>query len=447
MRRIRIIQVGDIHYPDWQPVSSEIDAKDKQFAPSISEALRSSAFRAVLRKLRYLSSSDSINGVVFVGDFTTKGKSEFIEGAFRHFSLLCRGSGESSQTTPLLFVPGNHDVNRIDAFELGKVEKFRKISQMANRLGWCPVPLDRPVSVVVGPKEMGAELLLVNTSIGSWELQNLPEFLRDKLKTDDLSKPIDLGNPKSVDDGPAAPNVSAKADTPKDLIDQYYAQLDTPYVSAPMLDSMMEYMQDADRSYGVIVGHHNLLPQKMPRIAPYAEMLNAGFVRSQLLSTDKPVLYLHGHIHQDPIEVVSDPRKPRSQLISISAPEISAGFNEIVLFVSEENDLIGVRVIPHRTRQADGTIVEAENCFIPGSSIARSSLDDDTWGLLERLKTYRAERGTDLLWWNQVSDLVRSTPVAEKLEDALIMLHASGRIEVQDLAKSNRDWRIQVKGK
>src|SRR5690606_30394147 len=104
--------------------------------------------------------------------------------------------------------------------DLGKVEKFRKISQIASRLGWCQVPLDRPVSVVVGHQEMGAEILLVNTSIGSWELQNLPEFLRDKLRTNDLSMPVDLGNSKSVEDGPAAPIVSAEPYTPKDLIDQ-----------------------------------------------------------------------------------------------------------------------------------------------------------------------------------------------------------------------------------
>lgn len=447
MRRIRILQVGDIHYPDWQFVASDMDAKDQKFSPSISENLRSSAFRAVLRKLRHLALSDSLHGVVFIGDFTSRGRSEFLEGAFRHFSLLCRGSGAASQTIPLLFVPGNHDVNREDALELGTIEKFRRISQLAERFGWQPVPLDRPIPVSVGKRGCGAEILLVNTSIGSWELQNLPEFLRDKLKTEGWSTPIDLGSLSPIDDGPAIPAAIAPPEKPKDLIDQYYSQLDTPYVSATMLTSLMEHLLQPGKAFGVVVGHHNLLPQKTPRISPYAEMLNAGFVRAQLLSAGKPILYLHGHIHQDPIEVVSDPRKPGSQVISISAPEIGGGFNELVLFITEQDDLIGVRVIPYRTRPGDGTLVEEEHCFIPTSSNSRTSLDENTFALLGRLKQHRVDRGRDLLFWNEVADLVRSNPVADTLEDALIMLHASQEIDIHGLSRPNKDWRIQVRGK
>ncbi|TIP27751.1 MAG: hypothetical protein E5X67_14125 [Mesorhizobium sp.] len=287
----------------------------------------------------------------------------------------------------------------------------------------------------------------MNTSIGSWELQNLPEFLRDKLKTEDWSTPIDLGSPASMDDGPATPAAVLPPEKPQDLLDQYYSQLDTPYVSALMLTGLMEHLLQPGRAFGVIVGHHNLLPQKTPRISPYAEMLNAGFVRAQLLSVGKPVLYLHGHIHQDPIEVISDPRNPGSQVISISAPEIGGGFNELVFFITDQDDLIGVRVVPYRTRPEDGTLVEEEHCFIPTSSNSRTSLDENTFGLLVRLRQYRVERGRDLLFWNEVADLVRSNPVADTLEDALIMLHASQEIGIHGLNRPNKDWRIQVKGK
>ncbi|KFC74525.1 Metallophosphoesterase [Bosea sp. LC85] len=447
MRRIRILQVGDIHYPDWHFVASDVDAKDQKFSPAISENLRSSAFRAVLRKLRHLALSDSMHGVVFVGDFSSRGKSEFLEGAFRHFSLLCRGGGAASRTIPLLFVPGNHDVNRKDALELGKIEKFRMISQLAERFGWQPVPLDRPIAVSVGKTECPTEILLVNTSIGSWELQNLPGFLRDKLKTDDWSTPIDLGSPVPVDDGPAIPTAIVPPEKPKDLIDQYYSQLDTPYVSAPMLNSLMEHLLEAKQAFGVIVGHHNLLPQKTPRISPYAEMLNAGFVRTQLLSACKPILYLHGHIHQDPIEVVSDPRKLGSQVVSIAAPEIAGGFNELILFITDHDDLVGVRVIPYRSRPADGTLVEEEHCFIPASLNSRTALDSNAFALLSKLKQYRVDRDRDLLFWNELSDLFQPKLADNILEDTLVMLHSSQYIEIHGLSRSNKDWKIQVKGK
>ncbi len=36
------------------------------------------------------------------------------------------------------------------------------------------------------------------------------------------------------------------------------------------------------------------------RIAPYTEVVNGGNVRRRLTNCGKPVVYLHGHIHDDP---------------------------------------------------------------------------------------------------------------------------------------------------
>ncbi|UIJ91434.1 metallophosphoesterase (plasmid) [Sinorhizobium meliloti] len=446
MRRVRILQIGDVHYPDWQASASDIDAKDNKFSPTITGKLRGSSLRAVLSKLRRLALTQSLDAIAFMGDFTSRGETSYISAAFQHFSLLCRARGRTSQALPLIFVPGNHDVNRKDALELGSTEKFSAIAALAERFGWESIPVDQPVHFSLPPRSNCANVMLVNTAMGSWELQNLPEFLRTRLKKlDSSSEPVDLGVTDTSVHSPATPpEEPAAAAVIKDLEDQYYGQLDTPYLSGSMLSGLMSLVHQRETRFGIVIGHHNLLPQKTPRITPYAEMLNSGFVRSQLLLSDKPIVYLHGHIHSDPVEIVSDPRSPNGKLICISAPEIHAGFNELVFFITDHGELVGVRLIPYRTNVADGTISEGSHCFISTIASGKAALNGATFDLLRRLRDYTKERGRSLLFWDEVVDATSAGSQTQDLEDSLLMLQAARIIEIDGLTKANSEWRIKI---
>nr|WP_319390986.1 metallophosphoesterase [uncultured Cohaesibacter sp.] len=447
MRRVHILQIGDIHYPDWQSQASEVDSKDRKFSPNITEDIRTDSFRAVLKKIRKIAQSGSLDALVFVGDLTTRGQSEYLEGVFRHFSLLCSDGRVGETSFPIMLVPGNHDVNRNDALTYGSIEKFRGISKLAQKYHWNPIPLNQPVSIDVPSDDAVANFKLINTAIGSWALQNLPGFLRDKLQNADHEvEAVELGSFTEDEFAPASPTTSSKHDSVSNLVDQYYSQLDTPYVSGPMLNGLIEELSSTE-THGIVVGHHNILPQKIPRISPYSEMLNAGFVRRQLLSLNKPVVYLHGHIHQDPIEIVSDPRFKNSKLVLVSAPEIQSGFNEILLFFTDHGDLMGIRVISHRTNHKDGLITEEDQCFISTLPNGRPTLGNEIFKLLQNLRKFKIDRSADLLFWNEIQDLVADDWSAEVLEDALLTLHVSQDIEIDDLSKSHRLWRIQIKGK
>ncbi|RUX07816.1 MULTISPECIES: metallophosphoesterase [unclassified Mesorhizobium] len=443
MRRVRILQVGDIHYPDWHPSSSNIDAKDSKFAPKITQKLRASSLRAVLTKLRRLTTSKPLDTIAFMGDFTSRGDKTFIASAFQHFTLLCRAQGRSSKALPLIFVPGNHDVNRDDARELGPTEKFSEMASLAARLGWQTVPVDQPVHFRLPTGSAGANFILVNTAIGSWELQNLPAFLRDRLEAlSPSTEPVDLGSPDISGHSPATP----PSDPDKEASDdEYYGQMDTPYISREMLAGLQELLQQPDMRYGIMIGHHNLLPQKTPRITPYAEMLNSGFVRTQLLQGNKPIVYLHGHIHADPVEIVNDPRFPDGKLICISAPEIQSGFNELVFFTTDQGELVGIRLIPYRTNVADGTVMEGEHCFISTMSNGKAFLNNDTFDLLRRLRDHATRRGNGLLFWDEITEIAASAELGLDLEDSLLMLQAARFIEIDGLTKANSAWRIKVR--
>jgi hypothetical protein len=108
----------------------------------------------------------------------------------------------------------------------------------------------------------------------------------------------------------------------------------------------------------VLLAHHNLLPQATPRFAAYTELVNGGLVRSQLSDCSRPILYLHGHIHEDPIEVVERHCSGTGKLVLISAPLFVDGFNVVNVEFSDANRLLGVEV--QRFRMRMGGHVDAE---------------------------------------------------------------------------------------
>jgi hypothetical protein len=111
-----------------------------------------------------------------------------------------------------------------------------------------------------------------------------------------------------------------------------------------------------DKNLPIILTHHNLLTMKKNRIAVYTELLNGGRMRECLLRLGKPVLYLHGHTHDNPIEIIQSPRYKDSKIICVSAPLLfpnniykdnKFGYNRIKIMFSQRNIPIGCEIIQH----------------------------------------------------------------------------------------------------
>ncbi len=413
-------------------------------APHLVDELQFSGLRAVLTRINRMCQREHPTAVVFMGDFTDKGSIEWHEQALRHLTLLCRPRCRSERRMPLLFVPGNHDVNRDEARELGPIQKFERLRELAEKYKWQSPPLNEPIVVKISNLDgTSIDTLLINTAIGSWEIQNLPSFLQSALSDESLEDlPIDLGSQDESDASRAIPQQSGSRE-PTNRFDQYYGQLDTPYISKQMLSRLLQCVGSIDSEGAcIVVGHHNILPQKTPRIAAYSELLNGGYFRRQLLEAGKTIVYLHGHIHQDPIEIISDPKIPRSKIISISAPMIQDGFNEISLFVDKRNRLLAMRVVMYRVK--DGQMLEYENqeqVFIPIAPPGRALIDSDATKVLEALRAARRSS----YYWSEVAELLEEVPFdSNQLEEALIALQAAQLIEIDGLGKSTRDWRIKL---
>ena len=90
------------------------------------------------------------------------------------------------------------------------------------------------------------------------------------------------------------------------VVKAYYdRQFDTPAFSSVSVEEFLDLTTSLSSDKLIVVAaHHNLLPQRLTRIAPYTELVNSGAVRASLMEAKRPIRHLHGHIHTAPIEIL-----------------------------------------------------------------------------------------------------------------------------------------------
>lgn len=116
MKKIRILQIGDIHFPSVKETTASASfGSDPDEISNVSENLELPA--VVLNKISaaMLSVCDpEPDLIVFVGDYTTgadkKGLKDAIDFCFK--GIITKFFKNSDILERVLFVPGNHDVKR-----------------------------------------------------------------------------------------------------------------------------------------------------------------------------------------------------------------------------------------------------------------------------------------------------------------------------------------------
>jgi 3',5'-cyclic AMP phosphodiesterase CpdA len=316
------------------------DHKDRGISAAAANVVSSSRMADVVRRISLVRQKEpELTAILLCGDLTTKGCLDGYKSClnFLRQSLLLSDQ-EYWQSRRLVSVPGNHDLNR-SAITPGQPpeEKFVPIAQAwlsligsdAHLNIGPPVAIDVPASAtsVVDPS---IRIMALNTCFLCGEHRAFPEKLRLKLEEALalLKEEISTGDYNAL----------------------MSEQIDCPAVERTHIEAVCNLIQEsADESVAVVLGHHPLFAQPSPRIDGYAELLNAGFVREALLSTRRNVLYLHGHIHQEPILVVNSPVRGGNRIIHVSAPALSDGFNLIRIFFSEKTSQpLGLELVPYR---------------------------------------------------------------------------------------------------
>jgi hypothetical protein len=267
-----------------------------------------------------------------MGDLTSFGKLDGYQACTKYIAgALQLGRFGNFRNLPVGTLPGNHDISRALAKSPVMTAKFAPLLAALDTAGLPALPVTDPIWLPMNAAEVTTSIALLNSCWGCGSKEFIPEDFREPLE-EAIDAAIQQGEHE------------------KALRSYYERQLDTPAFSAHSIQSLMTDLEAKGESLLVVAAHHNLLPQRLPRLAPYTDIVNSGALRSLLLELDRPAIYLHGHIHQDPIEILQIPEG--FPLVVISAPEASAGFNVVEIVFTRSKIPLSCRVQKWRFDQA-----------------------------------------------------------------------------------------------
>ena len=295
---VRLIQIGDIHYPPKDMDKPDVDDKDKTLPVELVSKVGGNKITKVISRI-HKAAAERASVLIFMGDLSNKGKLADYEACANYIKRTIISPIEvAGNLVSSHLVPGNHDVDR----DLPGGQKFKKLEEICRAVGLPPLPTDSLIkqSIPSSSPEL-ARLYLCNSCVGCGETRRLPDAISKKL---------------------------AAASIPGIDILELTESLDAPTIEQDVLDCVVDDIKSLSKfCIPVVVAHHNILPQVQPRLMVYGEMLNAGRVRDGLISSKRAIIYLHGHLHHDPIEIIRDPMRDQSMILTVSAPELYKGFN------------------------------------------------------------------------------------------------------------------------
>lgn len=327
MRDFTILHVGDLHFDDLRAAKADIDAKDRGISQAVQDAIAAHPLQAVMKPM--VEQLELADAVMIVGDLSSYGNPDVYVAAVAYLNVAFALPAREVQM--LHAVVGNHDVDR-DLIDVGKRELpeiLAKFKPLATAWKQHAVPILEPAAVrrteiLNGP--VGLELFSLNSCIGCGEYR---ERVLDVKLEEELRERANAGD--------------------KAARDTLFEQLDSPmFLDDHLTEVTARVREMTSHHVPVVLAHHNVLPQFQPRLQIYTEMVNSGAARARLAACDRSVIYLHGHIHDDPIESIEQHHPHRGRLIAISAPEVQRGFNVIKVSFGQRELPLGISVVPWR---------------------------------------------------------------------------------------------------
>jgi hypothetical protein len=418
--QVRILQIGDVHLPSAMKSGRNIDQKDAAFSVELRNLISSLPIKVVFRQIYKILEEGGVGSIVFMGDLTDAGDLEGYDKTCQFIAhSLQLGEGRRHASIPVGIVPGNHDINRPMALEPGITTKFEPLNAALRRASLPPLPVEQSLILPIVNGSAKLSINLMNSCWGCGAREYIPEDFRE-------------GIGKAIEE--ALAKGGAKA-----LKTYYDRQFDTPAFSEPSITQLVQSGRTADASTLLIVAaHHNLLPQRQPRIAQYTELVNSGAIRGSLGELDRPVVYLHGHIHVDPVETITAPKA--SPLICISAPAAEDGFNVLDFVFTRSGMPLSCQITPWRF-DASGILHPAEKVAVSLLGKRRRSHD----ATLNKIYSYMLEKRE--LYWTELINVappIFTTDVEEQTREAIELLIADESILVENYDSSPSAWIIRA---
>ena len=409
----KIIQVGDVHYTDKENTTSPVDSNDAGFPGSLAAEIGTAPLQAVFRAIAQTLESEKPDLVAFMGDYTNRGDIIGLKDCVEYLRRLLPTDWSETSGPACQLLIGNHDVDRRKDPETDS--RFDDINDAIRAVGFPTASVLAPEQVALtGAAGASLQAYGVNSSRGCGQIRRLGPLLA-QLAGPTIARLLIEGNDEQLD--------------------EIYEGIDTPAIADETLHALRTSIARLpETALPVICAHHNLLPQTTPRLAPYSELVNAGAVREALLMLGRPVIFLHGHLHTDPVEVIRSPTRPGGAIVSISAPLLRDGFNEIAIAFNDEGVPLGCQVTRQRRSGSHVVPMAAVAAPIWEASEGFAMLSANGRKLLRKLepdvRTTRRDLLPALAW------------PPETLDGAIEELRWLGLVHVQNPDRPNIHWRL-----
>jgi hypothetical protein len=337
LKECTLLHIGDIHFKDIDKEERPVDLKDQQFPQKLGRILSPGICDTILKCL-FKEIEKSPQAILISGDLTSHGCMKFYKECLSFFkSRIPPRFFEKSPYQRLFIVPGNHDVDKAKFSEYSLDPKFQPMIKALKDQGFPEIPFPRIKTEELSVDSFGKVLIVaINSCMGCGEKRYLPEGIKNKLF--ELLEESEKEYEK----------------VEEEVRSVWYENIDTPIFMTEDIDAAVDLIQSAEETcMPVILAHHNLLPQRRPRVAMYTELINSGYMREKLLKSNRPIIYLHGHIHDNPIEIIHSSKYEKARLICISAPLLvpnkiykkeKVGFNIIRILYGHHNIPIGCEI-------------------------------------------------------------------------------------------------------
>jgi hypothetical protein len=419
--RTRILQVGDLHLPTAAKTARSADQKDPGFSIDLRNAISRQPIKAVFKRLYALLNSNSIDAVLLMGDMTDYGELKGYQAGVEYIAnALQLGATRQHASVFTGIVPGNHDISRDLAKQPGLGAKFTPLKEALHKAGLAQIPAEHSVAACVGAADARCNVILMNSCWGCGAVGYIPQEFRQTVG-DAIEAVLSTGDQKA-------------------LRAYYDRQFDTPAFSENSVSNLVSALaENSDAELAIVVAHHNLLPQRLPRLAPYTELVNSGALRAALLEAKRPVLYLHGHIHTDPVEVLARPGG--DVVVSISAPLAEKGFNILEVVFTKAGAPLALHIIPWVVDES-GIVREGVRQTISLIGKRRRSLDRKLSQVYSYLLGIRQCYWQDLVVYCSGN---LSSATEEDLQECIELLVADHSVSVENYNARPSSWIIEAK--
>ena len=415
LNKLTLLQIGDIHYPQVKD-KWDIDNKDTGIPIPFAHTLAPKILQKAIRSITNVFNKYNVDGILFCGDLTSFGNYEGYKECIKYMNQSLEiGKDGKWLENQIHVVPGNHDFHRNSCDPTGE-DKFGKFDSL--NIAWHGFPvlcnnasrMTKIESPASGNRTNIACIYSANSCIGCGVTRSFPEPVRIALS-----------------DAIQAYEENADSDKAFELRGEI---LDTPAFDETIFSEICGEIDSLNNMIlPIIVSHHNILPQVTPRVALYTELLNGGLFRDHLTSRHKSILYCHGHIHADPIEIVFNQKYNSGKLVCISAPELIEGFNLIIVEYAANGIPIGCRVLPYRDEGGEHRFSSEQRISLYERNSSVSICNDETIQIVQNLSS-ESKRFSEIL--TKARELLDRDIQKRTLANMLLEAEWFGLVEISD---------------